>query len=240
MQLAVLDQHALLFWLAELVDGLIEVDVRNHQREDLFASPHWLGLQDGWWWQFTLEIEPHQQIHRLIELEKAIFHGEERDTKESVLHETHHRLVVFWCDDLVGHGHDLLHLGPRLVALRNVHVHLVAVEVGVVGCRYAEVESESLEGQHLDSVAHQRHLVERGLPVEYDIVSVPQLPLHDVTRIQLSISSVPCVGQINLPAIVTNDVLCPRPFGGAIGHELLHHGHVLASDVLRNSQILGN
>ena len=240
MHLAVLDYYTLLCRLAEFLPVLIEVHVWNHQREDLFAGPHWLGLQNGWWWQLTLEIEPHQQIHRLIEFEKGVFFGEERDTKESVLHETHHRLVVFWCDNLERHSHDLLHLGPRLVALRNVHVHLVAVEVGVVGCRYAEVESESLEGQHLDSVAHQRHLVKRGLPVEYDIVIVPQLPLHDVARIQLSISSVLCVGQVNLPAIVTDDVLCSRPFGGAIAHELLHHSHVLAGDVLGDGQIHGN
>jgi len=82
--------------------------------------------------------------------------------------------------------------------------------------------------------------VERGLPVEYDIVSVPQLPLHDVARIQLSISSVLSVGQVNLLAIVTDDELCPRPCGGAIAHKLLHHSHVLASDVLGDGQIHGD
>ena len=58
--------------------------------------------------------------------------------------------------------------------------------------------------------------------------------------LQLSISPVLSVGQVNLFAIVTDDVLCPRPFGGAIAHKLLHHLHVLASDVLGNGQIHGD
>ena len=48
--------------------------------------------------------------------------------------------------DVARHHHDVLHLGARLVALRDVHVHLVAVKVGVVRRRDRQVEAVSFFG----------------------------------------------------------------------------------------------
>ena len=59
-----------------------------------------------------------------------------------------------------------------------MHVHLVAVKVGVVRGRDAQVEAEGREGQDLDLVAHHRHLVQRRLPVEEHQVAVLQVPLN--------------------------------------------------------------
>lgn len=54
---------------------------------------------------------------------------------QRVLHNTHDRLVCRRCDDLARHSHDFRDFRARLDALRQVQVHLVAVEIGVVRTR---------------------------------------------------------------------------------------------------------
>ena len=65
----------------------------------------------------------------------------------------------------------------------DVQVHLVPVEVGVVGTGVAEVHPEGGPGQHLDPVAHHTHLVEGGLSVEDHQVAVPHVSLHLVAAL---------------------------------------------------------
>ena len=68
-----------------------------------------------------------------------------------------------------------------------MQVHLVAVEVGVVGTGVAQVHSEGRPGQDLDLVAHHTHLVERRLPVEDDEIAVADVTLHSVAALQMEI-----------------------------------------------------
>ena len=62
-------------------------------------------------------------------------------------------------DDVARHHHDLLGLGARLGRLRDVHVHLVAVKVGVVGRGDRQVQPERRVGQDADPVALQHHTI---------------------------------------------------------------------------------
>eukprot|EP00967_Tisochrysis_lutea_P106952 scaffold164447_cov19-Tisochrysis_lutea.AAC.1 len=59
-----------------------------------------------------------------------------------------------------------------------MHVHLITVEVGVVGRGDRQVEAESGVGQDAHAVAHHTHFVQRGLTVEEHQVSVMQVALH--------------------------------------------------------------
>ena len=73
---------------------------------------------------------------------------------------------------------DVFEFGCSLVGLGYVHVHLVAIEVSIVGGADRQVESEGVVGQDADSVTHHTHSVEGGLSVEQNVVSVLQSPFH--------------------------------------------------------------
>jgi hypothetical protein len=79
--------------------------------------------------------------------------------------------------------------------------------------------------------------VERGLPVEDDVVTISQLSLDDVAWGKMSLGAVPLVGEVDLPVVVPDDVFGTRPFGRTVGNKLLHHVHILSRDVLRDSQV---
>lgn len=59
-----------------------------------------------------------------------------------------------------------------------MHVHLISVEVSVVRGGNGQVQAESRIGKHLDSVTHQRHLMEGRLTIENDIIIVSQVTLN--------------------------------------------------------------
>src|SRR5581483_2938253 len=79
--------------------------------------------------------------------------------------------------DVLLDAHEDLGLGARLLALEDVHVHLVAVEVRVVGRAHREVDAERLPRHDLDLVRHHRHAVQRGLAVEQHDVAVHEVAL---------------------------------------------------------------
>lgn len=176
----------------------------------------------------------------MIELDEGVPEREEHYAEKRVLHYAHDRLVVLWGHDLARHSHDLFDLCLCLVALRDVHIHLVAVEIGIVRRRHTQVKSESLERQDFDPMAHQRHLVKGGLPIEDDVVAVTNVPLNNIAGVKMDICSVLPIGKVYLPAIVPNDILGARPLCRTIPDQLLHNAHILAGNVFRNSQILRN
>jgi hypothetical protein len=63
-----------------------------------------------------------------VAVHEAIPQGELADAAEGVLDDTHDRLVCLRRDDLPGNGGNLAQLGARLLRLRDVQVHFVAVE----------------------------------------------------------------------------------------------------------------
>jgi len=98
-----------------------------------------------------------------------------------------------------------------------VHVHLVAVEIGIVGRRDAEVQAERGERQNPHFVAHHGHLVQRGLPVEQHQVPCLQVPLNCVANLQYPVG---CVGEeveVAPRAIVPDDELCTSLAGRRVG-----------------------
>ena len=63
------------------------------------------------------------------------------------------RLTYLGRHDVLGDCHDLLRLCACLWRLRHVHVHLVPVEIGIVGRRDRQVQPECRVWQDLDSMA---------------------------------------------------------------------------------------
>ncbi len=93
------------------------------------------------------------------------------------LYDSHARLVCLRRDDLPRGEMDVEDLCPGLHGLRDVQVHLVSVEVGVVRCGVAQVHAEGGPGQDANLVPHHTHLVERGLAVEHHQVAVADVAL---------------------------------------------------------------
>jgi hypothetical protein len=81
--------------------------------------------------------------------------------------------------------HDLLCLSLCLQTLRNEHVHLVSIEICVVrGCD-REVESEGRPREHLHSMTHDTHLMQRWLSVEEYKIIIHEMSLHNVAIINV-------------------------------------------------------
>lgn len=93
------------------------------------------------------------------------------------MHKTHDRRVIFRRDYLFGNVGYMFNLRNGLIALRNVHVHLIAVEIGIVGRTHRQIQSEGIVGEYSNSMTHHAHPVECGLPVENDIISILETPL---------------------------------------------------------------
>ena len=119
-----------------------------------------------------LALDPDDKIHNFLPGQKGISHCEEIDPEEGILGHTHNRGVPFGGNDLLGHMGDVFEFGCGLVRLRHVHIHLVAIEIGIVGCADGQIESEGVVGQNADSVAHHTHSVKGGLPIEQNVVAI--------------------------------------------------------------------
>lgn len=73
---------------------------------------------------------------------------------------------------------DVLEFSTSLIRLRDVHVHLIAVEVSIVRGADRQVEAEGVVGQNAYTVPHHTHTMESGLTVEQNVVSILQVALH--------------------------------------------------------------
>ncbi|GIX63994.1 CDP-glycerol:poly(glycerophosphate) glycerophosphotransferase, putative [Babesia caballi] len=130
----------------------------------------------------------------------------------------------------------MLNLGARLVTLREVQVHLVTVEVRIVGRGNREVQPEGREGQYLASVTHDTHFVQRGLTVKENEVTVLKVTLNSVAVFELEVTRTLDVPQVKAGAVVANDKLGARPLVGAHFHLLTQTLKVQRSHRLAKGQ----
>ena len=81
-----------------------------------------------------------------------------------------------------------LHQKPRLslslFALGHVKIHLVPVEVGVIGRTNTQVQSKRLMGQNSNAMCHDGHPVKGGLPIEDSNIAVPEVTFYNETSFQ--------------------------------------------------------
>lgn len=65
-------------------------------------------------------------------VDESISLGKEHATQKRVLHNSHDWFVALRIHHLLRDQHDLFDFCNCLVALRNVHVHFIAIEVSIV------------------------------------------------------------------------------------------------------------
>ena len=96
-----------------------------------------------------------------------------------------------------------------------MHVHLVAVEIGVVRRRDREVESEGRVRHDAHLVTHHRHLVQRRLAIEDNVVAVLNMSLDLVAVLEEDVLGF-TEAKVSSFAIVANHILGTRIFLWAI------------------------
>mmetsp|Transcript_27825 Transcript_27825/g.91057 ORF Transcript_27825/g.91057 Transcript_27825/m.91057 type:complete len:281 (-) Transcript_27825:1377-2219(-) len=144
----VLDEH---FGVARRKVGLVgilmprrlapNVDVGEDEVEHLLPCPERARLQDCWRRDFAVPIlHPHQDVHKDVFFDERVALRDDAAPEQGVLHDVHDGLVRLRAHNHLWHHHQLLNLRLGLERLREVHVHLVAVEIGVVRRRDGEIE----------------------------------------------------------------------------------------------------
>lgn len=72
----------------------------------------------------------------MLASEESVSTREKTNTDQRVLNYSHAVLVGLRSHYLIANMHNVFDLGLGLVSLGHMHVHLVSIEVRVVGCRH--------------------------------------------------------------------------------------------------------
>jgi poly-beta-hydroxyalkanoate depolymerase len=92
-----------------------------------------------------------------------------------------------------------------------VHVHLVSVEVSVVGCSDTQVEAECLVVKNFNAMTHHRHLMQRRLSVKDYVIIILEMAFNYVVVLKMSVSPVLENRKIDETSICPLDELCSWP-----------------------------
>ena len=185
----------------------------------------------------------HHEVHELAARDADAVLGHAVQAQQAVLHRVDGGLAVLGVDHQPRDGREVVQLAARLDALRVVGVHLVAVEVGVVGRRGAHVEAEGVVGHDAHAVAHQAHLVQRRLAVEEDDVLVEQVAVDDVAGLQLDRHGLAAEAQghhLGEALAVALDAGRARVLVGAARDELAQERDVVLVDDLAEGLVHGD
>mmetsp|Transcript_69402 Transcript_69402/g.196752 ORF Transcript_69402/g.196752 Transcript_69402/m.196752 type:complete len:322 (+) Transcript_69402:2868-3833(+) len=131
-----------------------------------------------------------------------------------------------------------------LLSLRQVQVHLVPVEVGVVGGAHALIETQRAPWHDLRPVGHDRQSVQRGLAIEEHDVAIPHVAVHCGAVLQAIRQLTPEIlskGSEELPAAVLEaDEARARVLLGPMPDGLPEALYVRRADLLRERHPLGD
>ncbi len=111
----------------------------------------------------------------VLALEVALAEGQVVEAEDHVLGRDGERLAVGRRQDVVGGEHQDLGLGLRLQRERDVHGHLVAVEVGVEGRADQRVQGDGVAFHQVRAEGLDAQAVQRGGAVEHDRVVLDHL-----------------------------------------------------------------
>src|SRR6266704_1253884 len=129
------------------------------------------------------DVDLSQDVRDLLPRELALLVRQEERPGDVVVDASDDRAAEPRGEDVLLDPHEDARLGAGLLALQDVQVHLVPIEVSVVRRTDREIEAERLVRHHPDLVGHHRHPVQRRLPVEQDDVAVDELPLDRVAEL---------------------------------------------------------
>ena len=127
----------------------------------------------------------HQNVHGLAGREIDPLTRELVRPQHGVLENSDDGRIARGTDDLVRDGRQVSQLGFRQLALRHVHIHLIAVEIRIVWLGVANVHAKRVAALHdFDDVTHHTHSMQTWLTVEQDRVAVHHVAMNDVAIFQ--------------------------------------------------------
>ena len=140
----------------------LRLAVRAHQDvEDLLPGPQTLRLQYRRRWNVDLHIrvgEIATDLRECAAVEEGVLARKQIRGGDEVLNGGDDGITVAWGDEVVLDAHKLESFGAGFLGLRDVKIHLIAVEVGIVGAADTLIESEGAPWSYFDSVTHNREL----------------------------------------------------------------------------------
>ena len=103
-----------------------------------------------------------------------------------------------------------------------MHVHLITIEISVVGGRHRQVETEGGVGHDANAVPHHRHFVERWLAIENDKVAVLEMTFDLVSELEMSVTRLLHKTKIETLPVITDDILGSWVLCWSVANEFLH------------------
>ena len=209
----------------------------DQDAEQLFPRPQLHGLDD----RGRGQIDRHEGVAHvrderanLRSIQKVIARREDVRRCEKILRRGDQNLAILGRAQVAVDAHEVDRLRPRLLRLRAVNVHLVAVKVRVVRGAHALVETKRSPRHDPSSVRHDGHLVQRGLAVEQQHVAVVQVPLNHVTVLELA-GDAPAVAVLEVlgPAGFESHKVCPGVLVHPVANALANHLDVVSGHNLR-------
>lgn len=100
---------------------------------------------------------PHHDIHDLISIQENIPSADFVDPAKGILDNTHKRTVLLGRNDIQRDHAELADLRSGLFRLRNVKVHFVAIEIGVVRRGDGQIQSEGGVRHNTNTMSYKRH-----------------------------------------------------------------------------------
>lgn len=94
-------------------------------------------------------------------------------------------------------------LGARLLGLRHMQIHLIAIEISIVRRANTLVETECTPRPNLGVVCHDTQFVKRWLAVEQNNVVVIQMSLYQVSDSQLVCHALSVIDELEKPFHLT-------------------------------------
>ena len=146
-------------------DVTLDTEHRKRGRDQLRASPRRVLASKG-----TLQASKHVHGNHLRNHDTWLSDAE--DTGHGILEELDDRRVRAGADDVPQETSQVAQLRSRGNALRDVHVHLVTIEVCVVRASSRYIQAEGRIRKHANTVSHHRSLVKRRLTVEQNRISI--------------------------------------------------------------------
>ena len=160
-------------------------DVLENRSDNLLTSPEGLGFHDRR--RHSLDSSSSavavfgseggvEKLHVVLAVEESVPVGQPHTHGDVILNQTSQRVTGSSRKVLMVGVGDAECLGAGDFVLREVHVHLVTVEIGVVGVAVGVVHAQCLlSWQYSGAVTHHGRLVECGLTVHDDNVAVVQV-----------------------------------------------------------------
>ncbi len=235
-QLAVLDDDIVASRRPELQREVL----REQLREDGPSFPDCAGCVFTVGGGQLVDGRLSEKVQRLCFGELGIVVSQQIQRRDVVLDGADDVLAEPWRENLLLHSHQHARFRSGFLVLQRVHIHLVAVKVGVIRRTDGRVEPERLVRHHDDFVSHNRHPVQRGLAVEHHNISVDQVTIDfpagshffgefftvflrhlqsatvrsaNVVRARVSVGAVPHV-PARVVDVPLSDVHCLRHLGG--------------------------